>query len=177
MASAFGHALTAIAIGSGFSKTIHNWKFVFIGIVCSILPDADVISFKLGIAYEAFWGHRGFTHSLLFSFALAVIVMTLFYREEKMFEKRWSLFLLYFFLATISHAVLDAMTNGGHGVAFFSPFSNERYFFLWRPIEVSPLGIGSFFSGRGLTVLKSEICWVGIPSLVITAVPFFLRRK
>jgi inner membrane protein len=29
-----------------------------------------------------------------------------------------------------SHGVLDALTNGGHGIAFFSPFLNERYFFV-----------------------------------------------
>jgi len=32
----------------------------------------------------------------------------------------------YLFLATASHGVLDAMTNGGLGVAFFSPFDNRR---------------------------------------------------
>jgi hypothetical protein len=26
------------------------------------------------------------------------------------------------------------MTNGGLGVAFFSPFDNGRYFLPWRPI-------------------------------------------
>jgi hypothetical protein len=37
------------------------------------------------------------------------------------------------FLATASHGVLDATTNGGLGVAFFSPFDNRRYFLPWRP--------------------------------------------
>ena len=27
---------------------------------------------------------------------------------------------------------------GGLGVAFFSPFSNARYFLPWRPIRVAP---------------------------------------
>ncbi|MBK8609138.1 MAG: hypothetical protein IPL84_04125 [Chitinophagaceae bacterium] len=33
-----------------------------------------------------------------------------------------------FLLAAASHAILDAMTTGGLGVAF-SPFDNTRYFF------------------------------------------------
>ena len=81
MASAFGHAFTAIAIGSGFSKTINNWKFLILGIICSILPDADVLSFKFGIAYEAFWGHRGFTHSIVFAFLLGFIITAVFYSQ------------------------------------------------------------------------------------------------
>jgi inner membrane protein len=59
------------------------------------------------------------------------------------------------------------MTNGGLGVAFFAPFSNARYFFPWRPIEVSPLGLDFFFSSRALSVLWSEIKWIWIPSAII----------
>jgi inner membrane protein len=53
--------------------------------------------------------------------------------------------------------VLDAMTNGGLGVAFFAPFDTTRYFFPWRPITVSPIGVGSFFTHRGALVVLSEI--------------------
>src|SRR6267378_8050335 len=44
----------------------------------------------------------------------------------------------FFFLATASHGLLDAMTNGGLGVAFFAPFCDTRYFLPWQPIVVSP---------------------------------------
>src|SRR5579872_845956 len=58
----------------------------------------------------------------------------------------WTRFLLfsYFFVVTASHGVLDAMTDGGLGIAFFAPFDNTRYFFPFRPIKVSPIGF-SFF--------------------------------
>jgi inner membrane protein len=59
-----------------------------------------------------------------------------------------------------SHGLLDAMTTGGLGVAFFAPFSAERYFFPWRPILVSPIGIERFLSPRGAAVLMSELQWV-----------------
>jgi inner membrane protein len=66
----------------------------------------------------------------------------------------------YFFTATASHSVLDAMTNGGLGVAFFSPFSKDRYSLPWRPIRVSPISLHRFFSGRGYAVLQSELLWI-----------------
>ena len=37
------------------------------GVVCSVIPDLDVIGIQVGIQYGDFWGHRGFTHSLLFA--------------------------------------------------------------------------------------------------------------
>lgn len=175
MASAFGHALTAIAIRSGFSKSIADWKFAFIGVVCSILPDADVISFKFGIAYEDFWGHRGFTHSIVFAFLLGLLVTFLFYRQHLSTKKGIS-FVLFFFLCTLSHGILDAMTTGGLGVAFFSPFDNGRYFFPWRPIQVSPIGAGHFFGEKGIRVLKSEAVWIGIPSFAFMIAMKFIRK-
>ena len=79
---------------------------------------------------------------------------------------KWQKLWLYLFLATISHGLLDAMTGGGLGVAFFAPFVNTRYFFPFRPIRVSPIG-SSFFSARGFTVLESEIIWIWIPSAAV----------
>jgi inner membrane protein len=74
---------------------------------------------------------------------------------------------LYFFLATVSHAILDALTNGGLGVALFSPIDPTRYFFPVRPIEVSPIGIGEFFSAQGWLVVRSELLWIWLPTLVL----------
>ena len=42
------------------------------------------------------------------------------------------------FFASGVHGLLDAMTDGGLGVAFFSPFDNRRYFLPWTPIRVIP---------------------------------------
>ncbi len=151
MASAFGHAFVAIALGSSFSKQIKTWKFWLIGIACSILPDADVISFKFGIPYGDFWGHRGFTHSFLFAILCAIVVTFLFYRDQ-FFSKRGIALIFFFFICTASHSILDAMTSGGLGVAFFSPWDNTQYFFPWRPIQVSPIGAENFFSEWGLAI-------------------------
>ena len=176
MASGFGHAIAAIGIGRGMLLR-GKWKLWMLGVVCGIIPDADFIGYRLGVEYGSLFGHRGFTHSLFFALLLGIFLLLVFYRKEKAGSERWRLLLLYFFLATSSHPLLDAFTNGGHGVAFFSPFSNERYFFPWRPIEVCPLSISGFFTERGFTVLKSEMIWVGIPSLALMALPFIFRKK
>jgi len=165
MASAFGHAFSALAVGSAFNKSIINWKFWVLGMVCSILPDADVITFAFGVPYASFWGHRGFTHSFLFALILAITLAYLFYSQVD--TKTRLLLILYFFICTASHSILDAFTNGGLGVAFFSPFENSRYFFPWRPIQVSPIGVDSFFTARGLKVIVSELLWIGVPGTIL----------
>ncbi len=175
MASLFGHALASVTLGTTFSKTIQHWKFWTLGIFCSIIPDADVISFSLGISYGDFWGHRGFTHSFVFALLLGILITVLFFRKN-IFSKTGLAYVLFFTLSTASHSILDAMTTGGLGVAFFSPFDTTRYFFPWRPIKVSPIGIANFFSQWGKTVLLSELIWIGIPSLVYIGVIKIFKR-
>ena len=45
------------------------------------------------------------------------------------------------------------------------------------PIQVSPIGVSSFFTERGLSVIASELIWVLIPALVIGTIGAVLRRK
>ena len=80
-------------------------------------------------------------------------------------------------MVTVSHGVLDAMTDGGLGVAFFSPFDTARYFFPWRPINVSPIGVGQFFNGQGAVVLASEAIYVWLPLAAVWAAVGVLRRR
>lgn len=144
--------------------------------MCSIIPDVDVIGFRFGIHYGDFWGHRGFTHSVVFAFLLASFVAFALFRREASVIGRLSLF-AYIFLATASHGVLDAMTNGGLGVAFFSPFENSRYFLPWRPIRVSPIGVTQFFTPRGFSILQNELLWIWVPAILFASVVWLLRRK
>ena len=83
---------------------------------------------------------------------------------------------LYFFFCTASHGLLDAMTNGGLGVAFFSPFDTTRYFFPVRPILVSPIGVSEFFSEYGVRILVSEAIWIWLPSCVAFLVLRVVQR-
>jgi inner membrane protein len=100
-----------------------------------------------------------------------------FFRTEAIFSKRWWRLVFYFFMVTASHGLLDAFTNGGNGIALLSPITNDRYFFPWTPIEVSPLGIKALFSKRGLEVLISELLWVWAPILLLFLLSIKMRNQ
>jgi inner membrane protein len=104
------------------------------------------------------------THSVVFAALLAGILVGVWYRGKP--AAAMTGLYLYFFLCTASHGVLDAMTNGGLGVAFFSPFDTTRYFFPLRPVLVSPIGVSEFFSEYGVRILASEAIWIWLPSCV-----------
>lgn len=93
--------------------------------------------------------------------------MSFFFRTEKIFSRRWWFYLIYFSLLSASHGILDAFTNGGLGIALLSPFDATRYFFPWRPILVSPIGLEGFLSKWGLMTLKSELFWIWLPLIIV----------
>ncbi|HLL77166.1 MAG TPA: metal-dependent hydrolase [Pyrinomonadaceae bacterium] len=168
MPTVFTHAAAAVAAGKVYARGEMPARFWLLSALCAVLPDADVLGFAFRIRYGDLLGHRGLSHSLAFAAALGVLVASLFFRDARVLSRRWWSLAAYFAAVTASHGLLDALTDGGLGVAFFAPFDDGRYFFPWRPIEVSPIGAG-FFSRRGLAVLASEFVWVWLPSLLIVA--------
>lgn len=175
MASVFGHAILASALGSGLKSELRKPKVFLLGVLCSIIPDADVLGFKYGVAYESLWGHRGMTHSILFGLIFGLLIMFVFH--WKSISKHKTILAIYYSICTVSHGILDGMTTGGMGVAYFSPFDTERYFLPFRKIMVSPLGASRFFSDWGLAVIKSEMMWIGIPSLLLMVLLILARRR
>lgn len=143
------------------------------GSACSVIPDLDVIGFSFGVKYSDMLGHRGLTHSLFFAVALAAATTAIVFYAN---AGNHVVIFLFLFLSTLSHSMLDALTNGGLGVGFFAPFSNKRYFFPYRPIKVSPIGIAGLFSYRGIEALLSELKWVWLPSLTFFAAGQLLKR-
>jgi inner membrane protein len=168
--------VAALSIGSCYYRPGRAKRVLATGALCSVIPDLDVMGFRFGIRYVDFWGHRGFTHSLIFAALLAGAIATLGISKDATGLSRFSLW-TYLFLATASHGLLDAMTDGGLGVAFFSPLNNRRYFLPWTPIRVSPIGVGRFFSERGLAVLQSELLWIWLPAALFAAGVWFIRRR
>ena len=53
------------------------------------------------------------------------------------------------------HGLLDALTDGGLGVALAWPWSDARIFAPWRPLPVAPIG-GGLLSLRGARVMALE---------------------
>lgn len=163
MASIISHLAVPISIriGSGKRKTSNG--LLLLSAVLSMLPDIDVLAFKFQIPYESQWGHRGFSHSIAFALAVAVMVMP--FSRYLNSTKKWTF--LVCFIATASHGLLDAMTNGGLGVNFFWPINLERHFLPWQVIEVSPIGIDRFFTQRGWVIFRSELLYVWFPFLAM----------
>jgi inner membrane protein len=178
LATLLSHALVAVtATRLAWPEDRRNRIAVWAAAL-AMLPDLDVVGFLFGIHYGDFLGHRGFTHSLLFALlAGGAVVATRFRDAPWSSARRWAL-ILFFFLATASHGALDAMTDGGLGIAFFSPFDNTRYFLPWRPLQVSPIGRG-FFSAEGIEVLLNEALWIGPPCAILLFLARLLaiRRK
>lgn len=175
MASVFGHALVAGTAGYALTPEHSSKKFWTLAVLCSVLPDADVLAFKVGIPYHHVLGHRGISHSFSFAIVFGLLVAGLAYRD---YFPRWPFWKLagVFAIITASHGLLDAMTNGGLGIAFLAPVDNTRYFLPFRPIEVSPIGIAAFFSEWGLEVLRSEWRWIGLPCVAVTGLVFVIRQ-
>jgi len=169
VASIFGHGVVGFTITKLIGNKQSKW-LLLAAIFSTILPDFDIITFKFGIPYEHPLGHRGFSHSVLFSIIWALILMFTLGRKNKL------IWFIVIFLSTISHGILDAMTSGGRGVGFFIPFNNDRFFFPFREIIVSPLGIQKFFSTWGLRVILSEIKFIVIPSLLILLILGTLKK-
>lgn len=165
------HALVA---GTAYKLSNQNNKRVlFLCLLGSVIPDADVIGFKLGIQYADMLGHRGATHSIVF--ALFYALFSTYLIKEKLLKRNIILFFLFFF-SVMSHGLLDMLTNGGLGIGIFIPFTEKRYFFPIRPIEVSPLGYG-FFSKRGLDVVINEFMLICTPCLLMLGIKKGLSLK
>jgi len=165
------HLLAGLGLGELLAPGPMPWPYHALTAALGLLPDADVIAFPLGIPYGARFGHRGFSHSLCFA-ALAGLVAAP--PAAAGFGVPWWRLWAVFFAVVAAHPALDALTDGGMGVAFFSPLNDRRYFFPWRPIRVSPIGM-AVFSRWGLSVLLSEVGWVWLPLLALAGAAVWLR--
>jgi inner membrane protein len=173
VASVFTHAAAALALGTAFRAPGAPWRYWAIGAACAVVPDLDAIGYFLGVPYGSALGHRGFTHSLLFAAILATALFA-FVRDTQLQASRVWLFL---FLATCSHGILDAFTNGGGGIAFFAPFDNSRYSMPWQPLAVSPMRPSRFFTSRAIPIVVTELAWVWTPAALFALAAIRWRRS
>lgn len=169
MATLISHPIPALVLNQ-FTKGIPSKRSLLnYSILLTLVPDADVIGFGLGIQYGDMLGHRGFSHSIVFAIVISYLIAKFLLKYT---GKNLRTGFVILFLSSMSHGLLDAFTNGGLGVGFFIPFDASRYFFPYTPIEVSPIGIRNFISERGLEVIWSEVKLVWIPAIL-----FYLSIK
>jgi len=173
--ASFGHVAIGIAAGRLFVAEPAS-KRALVGAMLgfsalSLLPDADVVAFALGIPYGAPFGHRGASHSLGAALLCGLLAWWAASRARSARPLRLGICVA---LVVATHGLLDAMTDGGRGVALLFPFSTERLFLPWRPIPVAPIG-ARLLSSRGLSVLAFELVAFA-PLVAYALVPRFWRR-
>ncbi|QTE23401.1 metal-dependent hydrolase [Polaribacter cellanae] len=108
-------SLTQIVLGAAVGETVLGRKIgnkaMLYGAIAGTIPDLDIISSYFTDTVTALEIHRGFTHSILFSvlFAPLFAFIVIKYEKYKNF-KNWTLL---FFLAFVTHPILDAQTTWG----------------------------------------------------------------
>ena len=60
-----------------------SWRALALGAFCSVLPDAEVLAFSLGIPCAHPLGHRGATHSIAFAVFAGWAVFALALRDRQ----------------------------------------------------------------------------------------------
>ena len=173
--ASIGHVLVGMA-AARFSRHGHATTWTPFGAAVmwsglSLLPDADVVGFRLGVHYEDPWGHRGATHSLMFALGVAFMVLAI-AKLAKLPATRTALIAL---AVVASHGLLDTLTDGGLGCALLWPFSDERFFAPWTPLPVAPIG-RALLSGEGLRVAAVELVVLS-PLLAYVLWPVLARRR
>jgi inner membrane protein len=168
------HAVVACGVGRVLTRSRPMPPlFWLLAAGLSILPDADVVAWPLGIPWGTPWAHRGISHGFPTAALVSYVVARLAHRPLGLpLLWLWG----YYFLAMASHGFLDAFTNGGPGVAFLAPFDHTRYFFPWRPLVVSPIGL-DIVSEWGLRTITSEIVWVWLPTAALVGAAALARRR
>ena len=144
-------------------------KASFLGIALgTFLPDLLTKAFVYAAddpaQFHRGWPGVGFTHSLIFGFAVSVGVL------GATRSRSWAAGIL---IGQWAHVFTDICDTAG--VMPFFPFSTERFFFPWRPIRVSPLSIARFFDRAG-PILWSELPFCAAATLLGLALRRFTPR-
>jgi inner membrane protein len=172
MASVLSHPAVPLAIAAAAGRAAVPRRLAYVACVASVVPDLDALGYWAGVPYGSPLGHRGFTHSIVFALLMAGAAAAFTGRLGATRGIAFGTVLL----SGVSHGLLDGLTTGGMGVAYFSPFSNVRSFLPWHVIQVSPIGVVRFVSERGLRILRSELLWIWLPCAVLAAAGVGLRR-
>src|SRR5947209_10818216 len=133
-----------------------SWAIPLTAGLWAVAPDLDTWAMLgFGIPRGSMFSHRGFFHSPFFLILITAAVAAAVARTNGRRAVAW--LALVWAVSAITHPLLDMLTDGGSGVMLLFPFSEDRLFFPWRPIRVSPLSIARFFDRAG------EILWSELP--------------
>ena len=134
-------SLTQIVLGAAVGEAVLGRKIgnkaMLYGAIAGTIPDLDVLASHFTDTVTALEIHRGFTHSILFSIVFAPFFGWMVSKYEKCKNfKNWTLL---FFLALVTHPILDAQTTWG--TQLFWPFEIRLAFkniFVIDPLYTLP---------------------------------------
>ncbi len=149
--ASLGHVAVGLAAGRLADRQRPVGPMLWLSAL-SLLPDADVLGFRFGVAYADAFGHRGASHSLLVGLVVGVLAGLAIPLGDLSRVKRMVLCTL----VVCSHGLLDTLTDGGLGVALLWPASAQRFFAPLRPIPVAPIG-RRLLSAWGARVMLTEL--------------------
>ena len=169
MPTIFSHTAIPIAIALGTRRI--SPRLLCAGMAASIIPDLDTVGFRFGVAYAHEFGHRGFTHSLVFALLLAIFA-ALFAPELRM--KRMAAVI---FISSRPHPMVCwiCLPTAAWASRYLGPLP-IRVFFPLRMINVSPIGLRGFLGPAGFRALKSELLWIWVPAITLGLAVYFRRR-
>lgn len=118
-------------------------KSLLIGAIAGTIPDLDVLLAPFYNEIEFLSIHRGLSHSIFVAIGLSVILGEFGHRLSKQEHSRRS-WMLAFFLALVTHSLLDCCTS--FGTQIFSPFSSQlvawNFIHVFEPTYTLILAVG-----------------------------------
>ena len=142
-------SLTQIILGAAVGEAILGKKIgnraMFYGAIAGTIPDLDVLASFFTDKVTALYLHRGFTHSIVFSVLFAPIFTWIVIRYEN--YKNFKDWTWLFFLAFVTHPILDAHTTWG--TQLFWPFDVRLAFktiFVIDPLYTVPFLVFLIFA-------------------------------
>lgn len=162
MPTVLTHAALPLIAAWGLGPGRIPRRLAWTGALAAVAPDFDVFGRLMGISPESILGHRGVSHSIAAAALIALALSLLPVRGV-----RWLVRAAFLFAATLSHGLTDMLTDGGKGIALLWPVSVERIFFPLRPVEVSPILLRGFETGKFPLVIASELIWLIGPALLV----------
>ena len=167
MASSIGHFVAGTTVAEVFQSRlqVRRWRVV-LGVM-AVIPDIDLLAGVIHRPYDALV-HRTASHSISAGLLAGVVVGTIVLGGP---DRKAALpASVATVLAYISHALIDAATSYGDGVALYWPFALTRVVLPWRPIgEIGSLADMSA-PAIALALVANETLLVVMPCLLLIAV-------
>ncbi len=174
MPTVITHAAVPLCLGLGLGTNVIPPRLLFAGIVLAMLPDADVLAFKFGVAYGNIFGHRGFTHSLLFALGGADTLRA--GRPTMVQGQPDALLAVFNRVAAVAQPAGFDHHRREKASAGCGPRSDERFFAPWQVIKVAPFALSRYATPYGHEVIISELLWVWLPGMVLMGMLWWRKR-